>query len=134
MAVAAITAIATAGQTRLGGWTRAKTLTADVTKAGLDARAAIDDGGQTKLGIAHPVGRVGERSPASAGTQVQHPLEVGAAVESRTLDALAVALQHPPADVGVQRRRLDAKEVACLGRAQVCLAVDLDHVSQAYVN
>src|SRR6266576_2912202 len=67
------------------------------------------DGGQSKLGIAHPVGRVGEGSPASARMQVQHPLQVGAAVEPRSLDALAVALQDASADVGVERRRLDAK-------------------------
>src|SRR5207237_5356454 len=44
------------------------------------------------LGVAHPVGRMGEGAMASAGAQVQDALEVGAPVQLRALDALPVAL------------------------------------------
>src|SRR6266568_3506456 len=86
------------------------------------------------LGVAHPVGGVGEGREPAAGPEVEHSFQLAAAIEPCPLDALPVTLKDTPADVRIERRRLDAKEVACLGRAQVCLAVDLDHVSQAYVN
>jgi hypothetical protein len=61
------------------------------------------------LRVAHPVGGVGKGLVAAAWAQVKDPLHVAPAVEAFALDSLAVALEDATADVGVERRRLDAK-------------------------
>src|SRR5205823_3094828 len=76
-----------------------------------------------------PVGGVGEGRGSPAGAQVPHPLQVAMPVEPGPLHPLAIALEHPAADVGVQGGRLDAQELAGLGGAEVRLPLDLDHVA-----
>jgi len=44
------------------------------------------------LGVAHPVGSLREGREAPAGPKVEHPFQLAAAIEPRTLDALPVAL------------------------------------------
>ena len=61
------------------------------------------------LGVAHPVGGVGEGREAAAGPEVEHSFQVAAAIEPCTLDALSVTPKDATADVGVERRRLNAQ-------------------------
>ena len=103
------------------GEERGRSARGDVPHLRRDAHGA-------SLRVAHPVGGVREGREAAAGPKVEDSFQVPAAIEPCPLDALPVTLKDTPADVGVERRGLDAKEVARLGRAQVWLSVDLDQV------
>src|ERR1700730_7608285 len=88
-----------------------------------------------RLRVAHPVGGVGERTRAAARPQVQDALHAPPAIYAGSLYPLAVTLETAPADVGVERRRLHAEQLARLGGTQVGLPLNLDHVCpSAYSN
>ena len=61
------------------------------------------------------------------GSQAEQGLDLGAPIEALALDALAVALQHPAAHVGVEGLALHPEQARRLVPRQVLVAVDHDH-------
>src|SRR5437879_8670371 len=67
------------------------------------------------LGVAHPVGGVGEGMVAVGGLETQHTFDISLSVKALAADPLPVALEDPAADVGVEGGWLDAEHGAGLG-------------------
>src|SRR5262252_7144588 len=81
-------------------------------------------------GIVGRVVLIGLRSGAPIliwSTQANQPLDILAAVEALTFDALTKTAQETATDVGVERRRLDAQYGARLLRGQELLTFHHDH-------
>src|SRR5262245_39565795 len=97
------------------------------TPRGWKIAAACVSGRCSLLDVGDPVLLVGFAKLLvelfSWGAQTRQLLDFVPQVQACALDALAVASEHTPADVGIQCCRFDAKDVAGLLSAQELLAI-----------